>query len=158
MLDFSFRFDALSHRSSGNSLNVSENMGVVSKTSTPLSGSLENLGGGELLRKNFGGANSTSSQRCVLISFRSLTDCVVFSSPYFWEGHNIKMHFIGLRMVMGNAVLKATQSQIGCLILSCYSNQWLDEKLTTLISLILLKMGLNWKYLLRFSCLLCLQS
>lgn len=29
-------------------------MGVVSKTSTPLSGSLENLGGGELLRKNFG--------------------------------------------------------------------------------------------------------
>ena len=84
MVDFflSFRFDALSHRSSGNSLNVSENMGVVSKTSTPLSGSLENLGGGELLRKNFGGANSTSSQRCVLKSFRSmtnsLTDCVVF--------------------------------------------------------------------------------
>jgi len=60
--DDMFRFDALSHRSSGNSLNVSENMGVVSKTSTPLSGSLENLGGGELLRKNFGGANSTSSQ------------------------------------------------------------------------------------------------
>ena len=84
---FSFRFDALSHRSSGNSLNVSENMGVVSKTSTPLSGSLENLGGGELLRKNFGGANSTSSQRYVLKSFRSmtnsLTDCVVFSSPHF---------------------------------------------------------------------------
>ena len=72
MLDFFFRFDALSHRSSGNSLNVSENMGVVSKTSTPLSGSLENLGGGELLRKNFGGANSTSSQRCVLKRFRSL--------------------------------------------------------------------------------------
>ena len=46
----------MSHRSSGNSLNVSENLGVVSKTSTPLSGSLENLGGGnnELLRKNFG--------------------------------------------------------------------------------------------------------
>merc|ERR1712051_349291 len=81
--DDMFRFDALSHRSSGNSLNVSENMGVVSKTSTPLSGSLENLGGGELLRKNFGGANSTSSQRCVLKRFRSLTDCVVFSSPYF---------------------------------------------------------------------------
>ena len=81
----------MSHRSSGNSLNVSENMGVVSKTSTPLSGSLENLGGGELLRKNFGGANSTSSQRCVLKTFRSmtnsLTDCVVFSSPYFLEGH-----------------------------------------------------------------------
>ena len=71
----------MSHRSSGNSLNVSENMGVVSKTSTPLSGSLENLGGGELLRKNFGGANSTSSQRCVLKRFRSLTDCVVFSPP-----------------------------------------------------------------------------
>ena len=53
------------------------------------------------------------------------------------------MHFVGLRMVMGNAMLKATQSQIGCLILSCYSNQWLDEKLTILISLILLKMGLN---------------
>lgn len=51
-----FRFDALSHRSSGNSINVSENLGVVSKTSTPLSGSLENdLGsGGELLRKTFG--------------------------------------------------------------------------------------------------------
>jgi len=51
--DDMFRFDALSHRSSGTSLNVSENLGVVSKTSTPLSGSLENLGGGELLRKNF---------------------------------------------------------------------------------------------------------
>ena len=32
----------------------------MSKTSTPLSGSLENLGGGELLRKNFN-ANTTSS-------------------------------------------------------------------------------------------------
>ena len=64
----------MSHRSSGNSLNVSENMGVVSKTSTPLSGSLENLGGGEILRKNFGGANSTSSQRCVLKRFRSITN------------------------------------------------------------------------------------
>jgi hypothetical protein len=35
-------------------MNVSENMGVVSKNSTPLSGSLENIGGGELLRKTFG--------------------------------------------------------------------------------------------------------
>ena len=45
--DFSFsnfRFDALSHRSSGNSINVSENMGVVSNTSTPLNGSFENMG------------------------------------------------------------------------------------------------------------------
>ena len=39
-----FRFDALSHRSSGNSINVSENMGVVSNTSTPLNGSFENMG------------------------------------------------------------------------------------------------------------------
>ena len=104
---FSFRFDALSHRSSGNSLNVSENMGVVSKTSTPLSGSLENLGGGELLRKNFGGANSTSSQRCVLKRFRSLCS---FQLSLFLR----RTHFIGLRMVMGNAMLKATKSQIGC--------------------------------------------
>ena len=44
------RFDALSHRSSGNSINVSDNMGVVSKTSTPLSGSFENMG-----VANFGG-------------------------------------------------------------------------------------------------------
>merc|ERR1719510_429852 len=39
-----FRFDALSHRSSGNSINVSDNMGVVSNTSTPVSGSFENMG------------------------------------------------------------------------------------------------------------------
>jgi len=58
--DDMFRFDALSHRSSGTSLNVSENLGVVSKTSTPLSGSLENLGGGELLRKNFNANNTTT--------------------------------------------------------------------------------------------------
>ena len=84
----------MSHRSSGNSLNVSENMGVVSKTSTPLSGSLENLGGGELLRKNFGGANSTSSQRCVLKEFRSMTNSCSFHSPYFQKGCNIStMHF-----------------------------------------------------------------
>jgi len=42
--DDMFRFDALSHRSSGNSINVSENMGVVSNTSTPLNGSFENMG------------------------------------------------------------------------------------------------------------------
>ena len=34
----------MSHRSSGNSINVSENMGVVSNTSTPLNGSFENMG------------------------------------------------------------------------------------------------------------------
>jgi hypothetical protein len=55
---FSSRFDALSHRSSGSSLNVANNLGTVSKTSTPLSGSLENLGGGELLRK---AVNNSSS-------------------------------------------------------------------------------------------------
>jgi len=55
--DDMFKLDALSHGgSSGSSLNMSrgnmvDNMGTVSKTSTPLSGSLENLGGGELLRK-----------------------------------------------------------------------------------------------------------
>ena len=52
--DDMFKFDALSQGSSGSSLNVSkiDNLGTVSKTSTPLSGSLENLGGGELLRRN----------------------------------------------------------------------------------------------------------
>ena len=55
----------MSHRSSGTSLNVSENLGVVSKASTPLDGSLENLGGGELLRKNFGGNNNGSGSGVV---------------------------------------------------------------------------------------------
>ncbi len=47
--DDMFRFDALSHRSSANSINVSENMnlGIVSRTSTPQSGtSLENMSAG----------------------------------------------------------------------------------------------------------------
>ena len=57
-----FRFDALSHRSSGSSLNVANNLGTVSKTSTPLSGSLENLGGGELLRKAFNTSTTGQSQ------------------------------------------------------------------------------------------------
>ena len=50
---FHYRFDALSHRSSRSSINVAkvDNLGTVSNTSTPLSGSLENIGGGELLRK-----------------------------------------------------------------------------------------------------------
>ena len=49
-----FRFDALSHRSSRSSINVAkvDNLGTVSNTSTPLSGSLENMGGGgEIIRK-----------------------------------------------------------------------------------------------------------
>ena len=48
------RFDALSHRSSRSSINVAkvDNLGTVSNTSTPLSGSLENIGGGgEVIRK-----------------------------------------------------------------------------------------------------------
>ena len=50
---FHFRFDALSHRSSRSSINVAkvDNLGTVSNTSTPLSGSLENMGGGEVIRK-----------------------------------------------------------------------------------------------------------
>jgi len=57
--DDMFKFDALSHGSSGSSLNMKggvDNMGTVSKTSTPLTGSLENLGGGELLRRTPGQA------------------------------------------------------------------------------------------------------
>lgn len=96
----------MSHRSSGNSLNVSENMGVVSKTSTPLSGSLENLGGGELLRKNFGGANSTSSQRCVLKEFRSmtnsLTDCVVSTLLIFKK---VATSALCILIIIGNSKL-----------------------------------------------------
>ena len=70
------RFDALSHRSSGNSLNVSENLGVVSKTSTPLSGSLENIGGGELLRKNFGTRKglASGSQSPLVTNSRNLSN------------------------------------------------------------------------------------
>ena len=63
--DDMFKFDALSHRSSGSSLNVTTGgMGLVSKTSTPMSGSLEKIvegkdggggqPGGDLLRKSFG--------------------------------------------------------------------------------------------------------
>ena len=51
---YSFSFDALSHRSSRSSINVAkvDNLGTVSNTSTPLSGSLENIGGGgEVIRK-----------------------------------------------------------------------------------------------------------
>lgn len=62
--DDMFRFDALSHGSSGSSLNMSnkvDNIGIVSKTSTPLSGSFENLGGGEFLRKT--GGTPVSSRR-----------------------------------------------------------------------------------------------
>ena len=53
MIRFYYRFDALSHRSSRSSINVAkvDNLGTVSNTSTPLSGSLENIGGGEVLRK-----------------------------------------------------------------------------------------------------------
>lgn len=54
--DDMFKFDALSHRSSGSSLNVG-NMGMVSKTSTPMSGSLEKIveggkDGNDLLRRS----------------------------------------------------------------------------------------------------------
>jgi len=51
--DDMFGFDALSHRSSRSSINVAkvDNLGTVSNTSTPLSGSLENMGGGEVIRK-----------------------------------------------------------------------------------------------------------
>ena len=66
----------MSHRSSGNSLNVSENLGVVSKTSTPLSGSLENIGGGELLRKNFGTRKglASGSQSPLVTNSRNLSN------------------------------------------------------------------------------------
>lgn len=57
--DDMFKFDTLSHGSSGSSLNMAsskhvDNLGTVSKSSTPLTGSLENLGGGELLRRTPG--------------------------------------------------------------------------------------------------------
>ncbi len=70
---FFYRFDALSHRSSGSSLNVANNLGTVSKTSTPMSGSLENLAGGELLRKAFN--NSAGSFFIyTILSFWYFTD------------------------------------------------------------------------------------
>jgi len=76
--DDMFRFDALSHRSSGNSLNVSENMGVVSKTSTPLSGSIENLGvGNNELFRNFGQARkglASGSQSPLVTNSRTLSN------------------------------------------------------------------------------------
>ena len=72
------RFDALSHRSSGNSLNVSENMGVVSKTSTPLSGSIENLGvGNNDLLRNFGQVRkglASGSQSPLVTNSRTLSN------------------------------------------------------------------------------------
>merc|ERR1711953_1174237 len=76
--DDMFRFDALSHRSSGNSLNVSENMGVVSKTSTPLSGSIENLGvGNNDLLRNFGQVRkglASGSQSPLVTNSRTLSN------------------------------------------------------------------------------------
>ena len=44
---YCFQFDDLSHKSSGSSLNTNHN-----STATPVSGSLENLAGGELLRRS----------------------------------------------------------------------------------------------------------
>ena len=61
--DDMFKFDQLSHRSSGSSLNVTGGMGLVSKTSTPMSGSLEKIAEvvrdgverpSDLLRRTFG--------------------------------------------------------------------------------------------------------
>ena len=61
--DDMFKFDQLSHRSSGSSLNVTGGMGLVSKTSTPMSGSLEKIAEvvrdgverpTDLLRRTFG--------------------------------------------------------------------------------------------------------
>ena len=62
--DDMFKFDQLSHRSSGSSLNVTTGgMGLVSKTSTPMSGSLEKIAEvvrdgverpSDLLRRTFG--------------------------------------------------------------------------------------------------------
>ena len=68
----------MSHRSSGNSLNVSENMGVVSKTSTPLSGSIENLGvGNNDLLRNFGQVRkglASGSQSPLVTNSRTLSN------------------------------------------------------------------------------------
>jgi len=36
-------------------MNAANNLGIVSKTSTPLSGSLEHIGGADLFRKSFQG-------------------------------------------------------------------------------------------------------
>ncbi len=62
--DDMLKFEALSHKSSGSSLNVgggggNNNLGIVSKTSTPMSGSLEKIPEGQqagdmLLRRSFG--------------------------------------------------------------------------------------------------------
>ena len=77
--DDMFKFDALSHRSSGSSLNVTGGMGLVSKTSTPMSGSLEKIAEvvrdgverpTDLLRRTFGlnklGSRSTKARAAAI--------------------------------------------------------------------------------------------
>lgn len=61
--DDEFRFDELSHKSSGSSLNVHGSSGA---RLTPVSGSMENLAGGEFLRRSASGVSNSSLGRNTL--------------------------------------------------------------------------------------------
>lgn len=61
--DDEFRFDELSHKSSGSSLNVHGSTGAHH---TPVSGSMENLAGGEFLRRSASGVSNSSLGRNTL--------------------------------------------------------------------------------------------
>lgn len=58
-----FQFDELSHKSSGSSLNVHGSTGAHH---TPVSGSMENLAGGEFLRRSASGVSNSSLGRNTL--------------------------------------------------------------------------------------------
>eukprot|EP00095_Tigriopus_kingsejongensis_P002153 maker-scaffold248_size238799-snap-gene-1.26 protein:Tk02153 transcript:maker-scaffold248_size238799-snap-gene-1.26-mRNA-1 annotation:"rab11 family-interacting protein 1" len=86
--DDMFKFDALSHRSSGSSLNVG-NLGLVSKTSTPISGSLENMGGNntlssastDLYRKSFGTPSSNRRDTVSPLSTPTTSRSILMQGP-----------------------------------------------------------------------------
>lgn len=61
--DDEFRFDELSHKSSGSSLNIHGSSGAQH---TPVSGSMENLAGGEFLRRSASGVSNSSLGRNTL--------------------------------------------------------------------------------------------
>ncbi|XP_059090359.1 rab11 family-interacting protein 1-like isoform X3 [Tigriopus californicus] len=86
--DDMFKFDALSHRSSGSSLNVG-NLGLVSKTSTPNSASMENVNGvstlsptsNDLYRKSFGTPNSNRKDTVSPLSTPTTSRSILMQGP-----------------------------------------------------------------------------
>ena len=92
-----FKFDALSHRSSGSSLNVTTGgMGLVSKTSTPMSGSLEKIAEvvrdgverpTDLLRRTFG--TPVNARKEKELTPQSTPRREVFNSPV----SHLNLHF-----------------------------------------------------------------